>query len=167
MPVPFYTQRLKLEELKEVDAAFLLELMNTPGWLEHVGDRGIKTEADAENYVKSGPGKSYKEFGFGLWRVSLKETETPIGICGLLKRETLPCPDIGFAFLPAFEGQGYALEAAQETLRLAKQEFSLSTVLAITSPANKKSLKLLEKLGMKFEKRVVQNGSELLQYSTV
>ena len=143
------TERLLLREFELTDAKFILTLVNTPGWLEFIGDRNIKTEAAAVTYLQSGPMKSYRENGFGLWMVEKKDG-TPIGMCGILKRESLDHPDIGFAFLPEAMGMGYAFETASATMRYAKTRLHLQTILAITVPKNKKSIRLLEKIGLSF-----------------
>lgn len=161
------TSRLSLCKLDLQDSPFIYELTNSPGWLEFIGDRGIRNEQDARQYIESGPRKSYTEHGFGLWRVDLKQEKTSIGICGILKRETLDHPDLGFAFLPSHQKKGFALEAAGATLEYAKKQLSISPVLAITVPSNVSSIRLLDRLGLKFDKRMIQNKDELLQYTTV
>jgi RimJ/RimL family protein N-acetyltransferase len=126
--------------------------LNSPGWLRFIGDRQVKTEGDAKEYLKNGPLKSYELNGFGLLLVELKNDKLPIGMCGILKRELLEYPDIGFAFLPEYEGRGYAFEAANATMTLARNTWKLPVITAITLPDNKTSIKLLEKIGMKFIK---------------
>ena len=105
------TERLLLTHLDPADAAFILELLNEPSWLRFIGDKNVHSLDDARRYIENGPMAMYAAKGFGLYRVALKETDTPIGICGLIKRDTLPEPDIGFAFLPRAWGAGYAREA--------------------------------------------------------
>ena len=105
------TERLRLKEFTLEDAAFILQLLNSPGWLKYIGDKQVRTEEQARNYLQQGPIKSYSENGFGLAMVETKTDQNPIGICGLLKRTSLPNPDIGFAFLPLYWGQGLALES--------------------------------------------------------
>ena len=112
MSLPLETDRLTIRQLTLADAPFIVELVNTPGWLRFIGERNIKTSEQAENYLKNGPMASYAQNGFGLYGVELKSEKTPIGMCGLIKRETLPDPDIGFAILPEFTGSGFAFEAA-------------------------------------------------------
>jgi RimJ/RimL family protein N-acetyltransferase len=104
----FSSQRLTLSEFELTDAGFILELINDPDFIRFIGDKKVRNIPDAEGYITSGPMKSYTENGFGLWKVSLTETGVPIGMCGLIRRETLPTIDIGYAFLPAFRAQGYA-----------------------------------------------------------
>lgn len=151
------TERLLLCPLKSDDAEFIFRLLNTPGWLEFIGDRGIRTLADAEQYIIGGPAKSYSKNGFGLWLVKTK-TGDSIGICGLIKRDTLEDVDLGFAFLPEFEGKGYALEAANASLALAQNQYGIKRVTAITVPGNRRSINLLEKTGMKFEREIILEG---------
>ena len=159
------TERLKLRQLEIDDTEFIVELVNTPGWLKFIGDRNIKTTEDAIRYLQNGPMKSYQENGFGLWLVELKEDTKPIGMCGLLKRDWLEHPDIGFAFLPEFSGMGYAFEMALATVNYAKNKLELATLSAITVPSNEKSIQLLEKISFVFVKTVSDpNNTELLLY---
>jgi RimJ/RimL family protein N-acetyltransferase len=146
---------------------FILELVNSPGWIKFIGDRNIKTEEQARIYLENGPISSYKKYGFGLSLVELKESLQPIGMCGLLKRAGLDHPDIGFAFLPEFTGKGYASEVAAATLSHAKNVLNQKLILAITVPENKSSIKLLGKINMIFCKpvKLPNQNSELLLYS--
>lgn len=146
----FETERLRSRELTHIDTTFIIELLNTPGWLQFIGDKNVKTEEQAINYLEDGPLKSYRENGFGLYLVELKETTEPIGMCDLLKRTYLEKPDIGFAFLPTFGGQGYAHEIASALLVYAKEKLNIPAVMAIIVPGNRKSINLLEKLGLIF-----------------
>jgi RimJ/RimL family protein N-acetyltransferase len=157
------TRRLVLRLLSTEDAAFLLELLNEPSFLRYIGDKGVRTEADARRYVETGPLASYERFGFGLWRVELKESGEPIGMCGLVKRDALPDVDVGFAFLPRFWSRGYAFESASAVLAHARDAFGLKRLLAITAPDNGASIRLLEKLGFRFEgmARVPEDGPEV------
>lgn len=161
------TDRLLLAHLTAEDAPFIFELLNTPEWLQYIGDRGIKTLEDASNYLLNGPLKSYSLNGFGLFLVKLKDSNTPIGICGLIRRPALEDVDIGFAFLSRYTGQGYAFEAANATLTYAQKEHGLSRVVAITTADNVHSIRLLEKTGMHFEKKVrmEEDADELLLYA--
>jgi len=145
------TERLALRRLSPDDAEFILDLLNQPSFLRYIGDKGVRNTEEAINYIQTGPVASYEEHGFGLYLVQLKQTCASIGICGLLKRETLPDVDIGFAFLPAYWSRGYALEAAEAVMKYGKEKFGLQRIVAITSLENESSIKLLEKLGMKFE----------------
>jgi RimJ/RimL family protein N-acetyltransferase len=145
------TDRLILRRLSAGDAAFILELVNDPGWLRFIGDRGVRTLDDARQYILSGPVDMYERLGFGLYAVELKDGGAAIGMCGLIKRATLPDIDLGFAFLPRFVGQGYASEAAAGVLAYARRALGLSRVLAITSPDNDRSIRLLERIGFRFQ----------------
>jgi RimJ/RimL family protein N-acetyltransferase len=143
------TDRLILRRLSTEDADFILELVNEPSWLRFIGDKGVRSIADARDYILKGPVESYERFGFGL-----KENGTPIGLCGLIKRESLKDVDIGFAFLPKFWGKGYAYESASAVMAYGKSAFGLNRIVAITTPDNHSSIKVLEKLGFKFEQMV-------------
>ena len=161
------TERVILRQFTTADAKFIVELVNSPGWIKFIGDRNIKTEEQATGYLQNGPLKSYKLNGFGLYLAELKNGNIPIGMCGIIKRDHLEGPDIGFAFLPEFTGKGFAFEVADATMKYAKDELKLPVVLAITVPANKTSIKLLEKIGMRFIKpfRFPDGKEELLLYS--
>lgn len=152
MHLEFETDRLRLREFVTDDAEFILDLLNQPSFIQFIGDKGVRSVEDAKNYIASGPIESYQRYGFGLYLVELKENKTPIGMCGVLKRESLPDPDLGFAFLPEFWGKGYAFEAASAVVRQAREIFRLPRILAITNPDNDASIKLLEKLGFQFER---------------
>lgn len=141
------TGRLVLRRLAAEDAPFVLGLLNEPSFIRNIGDRGVRTLGQARAYLADGPLASYARHGFGLYLVELKEPRTPIGICGILKRDTLPEPDIGFAFLPAYWSQGYGLESATAVKDYARETIRLPRLLAIVNPANQGSIRLLEKLG--------------------
>ncbi|MGA2697471.1 MAG: GNAT family N-acetyltransferase [Terriglobales bacterium] len=147
------TDRLFLRQLTLDDAAFILELVNEPAWLEFIGDKNVHSLADAREYIRNGPIEMYERLGFGLYLVELKQGSA-VGICGLIKRDGLDDVDIGFALLSHFSGQGYALEAAQAVLRYGKEVLGLNRIVAITKPANEKSITLLTKLGLQFEKKI-------------
>ena len=146
------TERLSLRWLTAEDAAFILELVNDPDWLRFIGDRGVRTLEDARGYILNGPVAMYQRTGFGLYLVELKHGARPIGMCGLIERAGLADIDIGFAFLPAFRGRGYAYEAASATMTYARETLGLARVVAIASPDNQSSIRLLTKLGLSFEK---------------
>lgn len=152
------TARLVVRELTAADAPFILRLLNDPGFIEHIGDRGVRTVEDAANYIERGPRASYAQHGFGLWLVALIDSATPIGMCGVLKRDALPEPDIGFAFLPEYRSRGYAFEAASAVRDFARETLRLPRLLAIVSPANVSSMRLLERLGFAFERTIVMPG---------
>ena len=153
-PRVFATPRLVVDELVEADAPFILELLTDPAFLRYIGDRGVQDLEGARRYVEAGPRASYAAHGYGLWRVALRDGGTPIGICGVLKRPTLPEPDLGFAFLPAYRGCGYAFEAARATLAHARDGLGLGRILAITTRDNVDSIALLGRLGFRDEGEV-------------
>jgi RimJ/RimL family protein N-acetyltransferase len=146
------TERLILRQFTIDDAAFVLELVNDPAWLRHIGDRGVRTLADARAYLRKGPLASYARNGFGFNLVELKSTGEPIGGCGLIKRETLADVELGFAFLPQFRGIGYAEEAARATLKNARHVLGFERIVAVVSPENTRSVRLLRKLGFNYER---------------
>jgi len=162
----FETERLILREFTEDDFAFIISLVNSDGWLRYIGDRNIHTEAQAKEYLRNGPIKSYKENGYGLSMVVLKAGNIPIGMCGIINRATLEHPDIGFAFLPGFSNKGYGFEIAAKTLKHALEELQIPKVVAITVPENTASIKLLEKIGMSFQEKLSLNDEELLLFGT-
>ncbi|WP_045516091.1 GNAT family N-acetyltransferase [Neobacillus niacini] len=148
------TDRLILRWLTTDDAAFILELLNDPSWIHYIGDKGVRTLEDAKNYILTGPLNMYSQLGFGLYLVERKQGKSPIGICGLLKRDTLENADIGFAFLSRYQSQGYGFESASAALKYGHEQLHLKRILAITSMDNHGSSKLLEKIGMKFERTI-------------
>lgn len=152
------TPRLALTELSEGDAEFIRGLLNEPSFLRWIGDRGVRTVEDAKRYIREGPAAMYARFGYGLLRVGLKPEGTPIGICGVLKRDALPDPDLGFSLLPAYWSQGYALEAARAVMQDARARLGLGRIVAITSPGNESSIRLLDKLGFRFERMMRLQG---------
>lgn len=154
------TERLRLRAFTLDDAAFIIELVNSPGWLKNIGDRNIKTNDKAREYLQNGPLKSYAENGFGLSMVELKSDGTPVGMCGIIKRVALEHADIGFAFLSQYMGKGYAYEIASAVLSFAKSELQFAVICAITIPSNTPSIKLLEKIGLKFKKMFSFPGTE-------
>ncbi|HWJ90667.1 MAG TPA: GNAT family N-acetyltransferase [Flavisolibacter sp.] len=158
------TERLILREFSLTDAEFIIELLNSPGWLRFIGDRNVKSTADAEKYLTNGPMKSYKENGFGLSLVERKADGAKIGMCGIIKRANLEYPDIGFAFLPGAGGKGYAFEIARATLEYARNRLQLPKICAITLEENERSIRLLEKLGLRFVRTMrFENSQEELQ----
>ncbi|MDQ6620436.1 MAG: GNAT family N-acetyltransferase [Pseudomonadota bacterium] len=148
------TERLLIRWLEPGDAAFVLRLVNEPSWLRYIGDKGVKCIEDAEAYIRNGPRASCERLGFGLNAVTLADTGEPIGICGLIKRDTLPCVDLGFALLPAFSGQGYAAEASAAVIGHGRQVLGFTRVLAIVTHDNQSSHRLLSKLGFEREGKV-------------
>ena len=162
------TERLNLREMSEADAAFVLEVLNDPGFVRFVGDRGVRTLEDAARYIDERFVKSDRQHGFGLWLVETKDEGVPVGICGLLKRGTLPGIEVGYALLPPFRGKGYAFEAASAAIRYARDVLGLPRLYAITNPDNTISMRVLEKLGMRFEQtvRLPAEESEVNLFST-
>jgi len=152
-PAGTTTARLVLRELAadDADAAFIVELLNDPDWLRYIGDRNVRTAEDALAYLARGPIAMYERHGFGLWLVARRGDGAPLGMAGLIKRDSLPDVDIGFAFLPAYRRAGFAREAAEAVLALAWSRYALRRVVAIVSPGNAPSRRLLERLGMHVE----------------
>jgi len=148
------TKRLLLRQLTTDDSEFILELLNEPSFIQNIGDRGVRTPIEASSYILNGPAASYAKNGFGLNLVVLKETNEPIGMCGLIKRNGLDDVDIGYAFLPKFWSKGYAVESALAVKIYAKDVIGLNRIVAITDPANEGSIRVLEKIGLRFEKMV-------------
>jgi RimJ/RimL family protein N-acetyltransferase len=157
------TDRLVLRRMSVDDAEFELRLLNEPSFLRFIGDRGVRTLEDARAYILKGPVDMYERLGFGLYITELKGEGVPIGICGLVKRDFLADVDIGFALLPAFWGQGYAHEAAAAVMEYGKGALGLKRIVAITNPENHSSIRLLEKLGLKFDRmiRATADGPEI------
>jgi RimJ/RimL family protein N-acetyltransferase len=156
----FETDRLALRHVCTDDAAFMRELVNEPSWLRFIGDRRVRTLEDAESYIARSFQATYERLGFGLYLVELKEDGAAAGICGLVKRDYLDDVDIGFAFLPRYWGKGYAYEAAEATLRHAREALGLARVAAITVPENDSSVRLLERLGMRLERTITPPGED-------
>jgi [ribosomal protein S5]-alanine N-acetyltransferase len=148
------TERLVLRRLDADDAAFIVALVNDPDWLRHIGDKNVRSLDDARAYLSNGPIASYEKHGFGLFAVERRDDGALIGMCGLIKRDTLDDVDIGFAYLPAYRAQGYAREAAAATLAYARDAHGLKRVVAIVSPANHASARLLERVGFRYESPV-------------
>jgi ribosomal-protein-alanine N-acetyltransferase len=148
------TERLNLRRLSIDDAGFILELLNEPSFIKNIGDKGVRTIADARQYVLNGPVASYQTNGFGLYLVELKESGQAIGICGLVKRDSLADVDIGFAFLPDFWSRGYALESALAVKAYGLDVLKLKRIVAITNPDNEGSIRVLQKIGLKYERMV-------------
>jgi RimJ/RimL family protein N-acetyltransferase len=151
--VDLATARLRLRDLTAGDAPFVLALMNEPAFIAHIGDRGVRTLADAERYITEGPWTRVRPPAGGLAAVQLASNGEPIGLCGLLTRDALADPDIGFAFLQRHWSKGYAFEAAAAVRDHARDVLHLPRLLAIVSPANTASIRLLEKLGFVFERK--------------
>jgi len=154
------TQRLIVRRFSLEDAAFALELVNDSAWLQYIGDRKVRTLADARAYLRKGALDMYDRVGFGMFVVTLKSSGEPIGTCGLIKRDSLDDVDIGFAFLPGFRGQGFALESAAAVLDYGRRSLGLTRIVAIVSPANRRSIAILEKIGLKYERMMKLPGED-------
>ena len=155
----FETQRLALRHFTPEDTGLILELVNDPLWIRFIGDRNVRTEDQARQYLEK-PIRSYAEHGYGLYHVARKSDLEPLGMCGLVKRDTLPHADIGFAFLERHRNAGYALEAARGTLEHARGTLGLRRILAVVSPGNERSASLVAKLGFVRERSTAWNGSD-------
>jgi len=162
-PTVIECPRLTLRELGPHDASFILELLNEAGFLRFIGDKGVRTLADAREYLAKGPMDSYRRFGFGLYLTSLRANGTPVGICGLVKRDALADVDVGFAFLARYWSQGYASESAAAVLAYGRQCLGLERIVAITAPDNCGSIAVLKKIGLRPAGtiRLVEDGPEL------
>ena len=136
------------------DAPFMLETLNEPSFIRNVADRGVRTLDDAADYIRTKIMPSYEQFGFGFYIVELKESGTPIGVCGIVKRETMEDVDIGYSLLDRFAGNGYAFEAAAAVMEHGRSVHGLTRIVGMTAPENHRSIKLLEKLGLRYEKMV-------------
>ncbi len=157
------TERLGLRKLDSaLDAEFIFRLLNTPKFLKFIGDRGVRSIEDAVAFIDEGYRQSYRDHGYGLYVVELKQSGTQVGMCGFVRRETLPGPDIGFAFLPEFEGKGFGFESAEAVMRYGQETLGFTEVFAITSLDNTASGRLLEKLGFKFDD-LIENGDETIK----
>lgn len=148
------TERLNLRQFTPADASFVVELLNDPGFLKYIGDRNVRTTDDALKYIAEGPQASYEKHGFGLWVVEVKETGTPAGMCGLLKRDVLEDIDVGYAFLPQYRSSGYALESVRAVQRYAFNILDVTRLAAVVNADNDRSIRLLEKIGMHYERMV-------------
>jgi ribosomal-protein-alanine N-acetyltransferase len=154
------TERLSLRHLELDDAPFILQLLNDPGWIRYIGDRGVRTVEAAAAYLEARMLAQYARHGYGLWMVEPRGRAEPMGICGLVKRDDLPEPDLGFAFMPAYRGRGYAHESALAVRNHATHSLGIRRLLAITSPVNAASARLLEKLGFVSQGQMPWAGDE-------
>lgn len=161
------THRLTLSHLSGDDAPFILRLVNEPAFIRYIGDKGVRTLEDALEYLMQGPVASYSAHGFGMYRVTLNDGGAPIGICGLIRRDGLDDVDIGFAFLPEYWGCGYASESAQAVMQCEPRSLGLRRVVAITDPDNVASIRVVEKLGLRFERmvRLADDAAEVKLFS--
>jgi [ribosomal protein S5]-alanine N-acetyltransferase len=154
------TTRLTLRPLEEQDAGFILNLLNQPSFLRFIGDRQVRSLEQARAYIVDGPQRSYAQYGFGMLLVQLRTGAAPIGLCGLLKREYLPDPDLGFAYLPEYWSQGFALEAARAVLEDAFVSAGMQRIAAIVQPDNLASITLLNKLAMRAVDKIKPSANE-------
>jgi len=152
--------RLILRHIHVDDAGFLLQLLNDPDFVKYVGDKQVRDLDAAQDYIRLGPAASYEAHGYGLYLVELIDSQAAIGICGLLKRDFLDSPDLGFALMPNYRGLGYGFEAAWLTMELSRDKFELSEIVAFTAIDNNASIKLLEKLGMKYKNMLALPGTD-------
>jgi RimJ/RimL family protein N-acetyltransferase len=152
------TERLSLREMTTADAPVLVEILNEPAFIEFVADRGVRTVADAEKFIEEKFLASYAQHGFGFYMVELKGSGEPIGMCGLIKRETLEDVDIGFSIFERFWGKGYATEAARALMQHGLTRLGLPRIVGVTAPHNERSAAVLEKLGLRFEKMIELSG---------
>ena len=155
------TERLWIHPVQIEDAPFVLELLNSAGWVKYIGERNVRTIEEAENYIRNRFLKHFEAFGFGVYSVKLRDNQESIGICTLLKKPYLDKPDIGYAFLEKFSGKGYAFEATKAVYDYAKSPLNIVEILAVTTLDNERSIKLLNKLGFHFDKNIFVENEEV------
>ena len=162
------TERLYLRHFSGDDAEFIVDLLSQPSFLQYIGDRGVRSADDARRYIARGPLQSYTRYGFGLYAVELKDRRVTAGMCGLMKKPWLAHADLAYAFLPRFWSQGYAREAAAAVLDEGRDVWRLDRVLAVVTPDNAPSIRLLEKLGFAFEQTIAapDDGAGLSMLTT-
>lgn len=161
------TARLELRCVALEDAAFFLRLLNEPSWLANIGDRGVRSPADAERYIRDTVQGPYESRGYGMYVVQLRATGQPVGVCGLVKREFLPGPDLGFALLPEFVGCGYASEAARAMMGHAQSTLGIARLYALVKRGNQRSMKVLGRLGFRRHRSsAIAAGTEIELYLT-
>ena len=162
----FETERLILKPTTEADSSFIYELVNTPKWIKNIGDRNVNSNEDAANYIKNKITPQLEKLGFSNYTVIRKSDGIKLGTCGLYDRDGLDGIDIGFAFLPQFEKKGYAFESTSKLIEVAISDFKIKEIIGITTKENIASQKLLNKIGLKFEKMVniPNDDEELLLY---
>ena len=162
------TERLLIREMDSaIDAEFVFELLNTPKFIQYIGDRGLRTLEQSRDFIENRYRQSYRDHGYGLYTVEIKDGRVPIGICGFVRRDTLPKPDIGFAFLPQYERKGYGYESASEMMKYGRNSLGFGQILAITSLDNVASSCLLERLGFSLDKIIeMPNGEAVNLYSS-
>ena len=155
------TDRLLLRYFSANDVEFVIRLLNEPSFIEHIGDKGVRTVEEANEYLLEGPLDSYERFGYGLNLVELKETGAAIGMCGLVRRDSLDDADIGYAFLEGCWGNGYAKESVEAVLTHARETLGLGRIVAIVTPGNSSSINLLEKVGLTFERTIRMSDDDV------
>jgi len=162
------TARLELAEMTPGDAEFILQLLNDPAFIHNIGDRGVYSIDGAKTYIRDRLIAHYREHGYGLYKVSVKETGQAVGMSGLVKRDFYQHPDVGFAFLPQYRSRGYAYESTLAVMNYARQELGLDRIIAVTTAENKASIRLLEKIGLRFETTVQwpEDDGELSLYAS-
>ena len=162
----FETERLILKPTTEADSSFIYELVNTPKWIKNIGDRNVNSNKDAANYIKNKITPQLEKLGFSNYTVIRKSDGIKLGTCGLYDRDGLDGIDIGFAFLPQFEKKGYAFESTSKLIEVAISDFKIKEIIGITTKENIASQKLLNKIGLKFEKmiNIPNDDEELLLY---
>lgn len=162
---PIKTDRLSIREMNSaLDAGFICSILNSPHFIKYIGDRGVRTAHEATIFIDERYRQSYRDHGFGLYTVELRPNGTQIGICGFVKRDSLPNPDIGFAFLPQFEGLGYGFESASAMMRYGRKVLGMTRILAITTTDNAASGRLLEKIGFVFDQLIDRDDETLKLY---
>ena len=161
------TERVRIRALTIIDAGFMMQLMNTATWIKNIGNRNINNKTAASNYIANNIINSYHVNGFGLFLVAQKKDNLPIGICGIVKREGLALPDLGFAFLPQYEGKGFATEAGKAVVKYASESLQIAELAGITKPDNLASIRVLEKVGMEFKQMILlpQDANEFSLYA--
>ena len=160
MRLVLLTERLRLRRLTLDDAGLMLDIWNDPAFIRNVSDRGIRTIEDARQAMVEGPLKLYETYGYGPFRIGLAGDDTPVGICGLFRREGLDVPDIGYALLPDYYARGYAYEAAAAVVNHARSDLEIDHLVAIISPENSRSIHLVRKLGLEFERMIRLPGDD-------
>lgn len=161
------TERVRIRALTIIDAGFMMQLMNTATWIKNIGNRNINNKTAASNYIANNIINSYHVNGFGLFLVAQKKDNQPIGICGIVKREGLALPDLGFAFLPQYEGKGFATESGKAVVKYASESLQIAELAGITKPDNLASIRVLEKVGMEFKQMILlpQDVNEFSLYA--
>ncbi len=154
------TPRLRIRELSLEDAAFILRLVSEPAFIANIGDKGLRTQEDARYFISTGPWTHQRKRGYGQFLVELKEDHKPVGICGILFRESLAVSDVGFAILEEYRGSGLASEAAGAIMNYGRIELQIEEIVGLTSADNIPSIRVLEKLGMRFEKMVKMSDDD-------